>query len=144
MAEDPTGEVGRAAAAAAAGQTGGDTIFGKIIRKEIPVRAHSYAWADSVVLDNSLCLMLFRVTRPLNSIIQTRLIQLSRIGYKADIVHEDDVCIAFRDINPQAPVHVLVIPRKPLPQLQHAEAADGAMLGLRSLPEHLDFLPRFT
>jgi histidine triad (HIT) family protein len=31
---------------------------------------------------------------------------------KADIVHEDDRCVAFRDVNPQAPVHVLIIPRK--------------------------------
>ena len=33
----------------------------------------------------------------------------------ADIVFEDDLCLAFRDINPQAPVHILVIPKKPIP-----------------------------
>ncbi|XP_035670417.1 histidine triad nucleotide-binding protein 1-like isoform X3 [Branchiostoma floridae] len=62
---------------------GGDTIFGKIIRKEIP----------------------------------------------ADIIYEDDQCLAFRDINPQAPVHFLVIPKKPIPQLSKAEDGDEQLLG---------------
>ncbi len=61
----------------------GDTIFGKIIRKEIP----------------------------------------------ADIVHEDDLCMAFRDIQPQAPVHILVIPKKPIKRLSKAEALDKSILG---------------
>lgn len=60
-----------------------DTIFGKIIRREIP----------------------------------------------ADIVYEDDIALAFRDVNPQAPVHILVIPKKPLPKLADAESQDHAMLG---------------
>ncbi len=60
-----------------------DTIFGKIIRREIP----------------------------------------------ADIVHEDNLCLAFRDINPQAPVHILVIPKKPIPQLAAATPEDHAVLG---------------
>ncbi len=34
-------------------------------------------------------------------------------------------CVAFKDINPQAPVHFLVIPRKPIPQLSKAEDSDG-------------------
>ncbi len=55
-----------------------DTIFGKIINKEIP----------------------------------------------ADIIYEDDQCVAFRDVNPQAPVHFLVVPRKPIASLQDL-AADG-------------------
>mmetsp|Transcript_31338 Transcript_31338/g.68537 ORF Transcript_31338/g.68537 Transcript_31338/m.68537 type:complete len:150 (+) Transcript_31338:1-450(+) len=70
-------------AAAQAAKPGGDTIFGKIIRKEIP----------------------------------------------ADIVFEDDVCVAFKDINPQAPVHVLVIPKRPMAMMQDAEDADAPMLG---------------
>src|SRR5690348_15827361 len=53
---------------------GGNTIFGKIIRKEIP----------------------------------------------AKIVYEDKLCVAFRDVAPQAPTHILVIPRKPIPQLSKA------------------------
>lgn len=60
-----------------------DTVFGRIIRGEIPAR----------------------------------------------IVHDDDLCLAFHDVSPQAPVHVLVIPRKPIPSLQEAEAADRDLLG---------------
>ena len=60
-----------------------DTIFGKIIRKEIP----------------------------------------------ADIVYEDDLCLAFRDINPQAPTHILVIPKKSIPRLTDAADHDKALLG---------------
>ena len=61
----------------------GDTIFGRIIRGEIP----------------------------------------------ASIVHDDDLCLAFHDVAPQAPVHVLVIPKKPIPSLADAEAADRELLG---------------
>ena len=47
----------------------------------------------------------------------------------ATIVHEDDLCLAFRDVNPQAPVHILVIPKKPLPRLSDATTADRDLLG---------------
>ncbi|MEC7946648.1 MAG: histidine triad nucleotide-binding protein [Myxococcota bacterium] len=47
----------------------------------------------------------------------------------ADKVHEDDLCMAFRDIAPQAPQHILVIPRKPLTSLDDADATDAALLG---------------
>ncbi|MFM7184643.1 MAG: histidine triad nucleotide-binding protein [Planctomycetota bacterium] len=60
-----------------------DTIFGRIIRKEIPAR----------------------------------------------IEHEDELCIAFHDVAPQAPVHVLVIPRRPIPSLTDAAAGDEPLLG---------------
>ena len=60
-----------------------DTIFGKIIRKEIP----------------------------------------------ANIVYEDELAIAFTDINPQAPVHILVIPKKPIAKLSDAESQDHALMG---------------
>jgi histidine triad (HIT) family protein len=59
------------------------TIFGKIIRREIP----------------------------------------------ADIVYEDDLCLAFRDINPQAPVHVLLIPKKEIDRVGNAKTEDQALLG---------------
>ncbi|XP_037365306.1 adenosine 5'-monophosphoramidase HINT1 [Talpa occidentalis] len=62
---------------------GGDTIFGKIIRKEIP----------------------------------------------AKIIYEDDQCLAFHDISPQAPTHFLVIPKKPISQISAAEDADESLLG---------------
>ena len=60
-----------------------DTIFGKIIRKEIP----------------------------------------------ADIVYEDDLVLAFHDIAPQAPTHILVIPKQPIPKLSEAKAEDAVLLG---------------
>ncbi len=62
---------------------GGNTIFGKIIRREIP----------------------------------------------ATIVYEDDLCLAFRDIAPQAPIHILLIPKQPLPNLAAAHPGDQALLG---------------
>ena len=61
----------------------GDTLFGKIIRREIP----------------------------------------------ADIVFEDDEVLAFRDINPQAPVHVLFIPKKAFATLNDVDAADAELIG---------------
>lgn len=62
---------------------GGDTIFGKIIRKEIP----------------------------------------------AQIVYETERVLAFRDINPVAPTHILVIPKKPIPSVAAATAEDKELLG---------------
>lgn len=47
----------------------------------------------------------------------------------ADIVYEDEHCIAIRDIAPKAPVHLLVIPRKPIPRLCDATAEDRELLG---------------
>jgi len=47
----------------------------------------------------------------------------------ADIVFEDDQCLAFRDIAPQAPVHILVIPKKPVARIAAAQADDQALLG---------------
>ncbi|MGH8124012.1 MAG: histidine triad nucleotide-binding protein [Rudaea sp.] len=61
----------------------GDTLFGKIIRREIP----------------------------------------------ADIVYEDDDVLAFRDIDPQAPVHVLFIPKKAFATLNDLGVTDAAVIG---------------
>ena len=47
----------------------------------------------------------------------------------ADIIHEDEHCLAFRDIQPVAPFHVLVIPRKPIVSLGTADESDNALLG---------------
>lgn len=47
----------------------------------------------------------------------------------ADIVYEDDRCLAFRDINPQAPMHILLIPKKPIPRLADAAPDDRDLLG---------------
>jgi histidine triad (HIT) family protein len=47
----------------------------------------------------------------------------------ADIVYEDELCFAIKDINPQAPVHLLLISRKPLDRLSNATQEDQALLG---------------
>lgn len=64
-------------------QAGGDTIFGKILRKEIP----------------------------------------------CEFIYEDDQVSKIHDVAPQAPVHFLVIPKKPISQLSKAGAEDEALLG---------------
>lgn len=47
----------------------------------------------------------------------------------ADIVYEDELCLAFRDINPQAPVHVLLVPKQELARLSDAQPEHQALLG---------------
>jgi histidine triad (HIT) family protein len=47
----------------------------------------------------------------------------------ARIIEEDEDLIVLQDINPQAPVHVLVVPKKPIPRLAQATAEDGKLLG---------------
>lgn len=47
----------------------------------------------------------------------------------ADIVYESDTAIAFRDINPQAPTHVLIIPRKHIATINELEPGDESLLG---------------
>ena len=46
-----------------------------------------------------------------------------------DILYEDDRCVALRDINPQAPTHVLIVPRKPIPTLDALTEDDEALVG---------------
>jgi histidine triad (HIT) family protein len=47
----------------------------------------------------------------------------------ADIVFEDDQCLAFRDISPQAPIHILIIPKKTIARIGTAQADDQSLLG---------------
>ncbi len=47
----------------------------------------------------------------------------------ADIVFEDDQCLAFRDIDPQAPTHLLLVPKRPIPRLGATENTDCELLG---------------
>jgi len=63
----------------------------------------------------------------------------------AEIVWEDDEAIAFRDVNPQAPVHVLIVPKRVVTRLADATEEDGALLGRlllasRTVAEKLDLL----
>jgi histidine triad (HIT) family protein len=48
---------------------------------------------------------------------------------KGTILHQDDQCVAFLDIQPKAPQHVLVVPKKEIPSLHHASAEDQQLLG---------------
>jgi histidine triad (HIT) family protein len=47
----------------------------------------------------------------------------------AKVVFEDDEVLAFHDVNPQAPVHVLVIPKRVIPRIAEAQSGDGSLLG---------------
>ncbi|MDQ2867201.1 MAG: histidine triad nucleotide-binding protein [Verrucomicrobiota bacterium] len=47
----------------------------------------------------------------------------------ADIIHETEDALAFHDVNPQAPVHVLIVPKKVIPRLSDAKPADEKILG---------------
>ena len=47
----------------------------------------------------------------------------------ASFLHEDEHCVAIKDVNPTAPMHLLVIPRKPMPRLCDATPEDQALLG---------------
>ncbi len=47
----------------------------------------------------------------------------------ADIVYEDDEILAFKDINPQAPTHILIIPKKEIPTINDVEEADAELVG---------------
>ena len=47
----------------------------------------------------------------------------------ATLVHEDEHCVAFQDINPHAPVHILIVPRKAVPRVGLAGPCDQALLG---------------
>ena len=47
----------------------------------------------------------------------------------AHIHYEDDLCMAFNDINPQAPVHILLIPKKEIPSHQHISKEDQELMG---------------
>lgn len=60
---------------------------------------------------------------------ETIFAKIIRREIPADIVYEDDQCLAFRDVNPQAPVHILVIPKQPIARLIDAGDGDEALLG---------------
>lgn len=55
--------------------------------------------------------------------------RIAREEIPADVVHSDDRVVAFRDVNPQAPTHILVIPRDHVPSVAHLDADDGGLAG---------------
>lgn len=60
---------------------------------------------------------------------ETIFLKIIRREVPADIVHEDDLCLAFHDISPQAPVHVLVIPKEPVESLAALRAEHETLAG---------------
>ncbi|MFQ3640397.1 MAG: histidine triad nucleotide-binding protein [Chloracidobacterium sp.] len=56
-------------------------------------------------------------------------LKIARGEAPADIVYDDEYCVAFRDIHPQAPTHILIIPRIPMESLNDASQSDEAVLG---------------
>ena len=55
--------------------------------------------------------------------------QIAALGKPARVVFEDELCIAFEDVHPKAPVHVLVVPRKHIATLRDGTDADESLLG---------------
>ena len=55
--------------------------------------------------------------------------RIARKELPSELMHEDDQCVAFRDINPQAPVHWLIVPKRHIEQLHDLKEADRALLG---------------
>jgi histidine triad (HIT) family protein len=62
--------------------------------------------------------------------------KIARGEAQADLVYEDDRALAFRDVNPQAPVHILVIPRKPIARLSLAEEGDERVASESQLEDY--------
>ena len=46
-----------------------------------------------------------------------------------EIIYQDEEAVAFRDINPQAPIHLLIIPKRHIPSLTHLSEADSPLIG---------------
>lgn len=60
---------------------------------------------------------------------ETLFMKIIKREIPADIVYEDDDSLCFKDVNPQAPVHLLLIPKKPIRKLVDAQTEDQALLG---------------
>ena len=60
---------------------------------------------------------------------ETIFAKIIRREIPAQIEHDDELCLAFHDFSPQAPTHILVIPKKPLPSLAEVTDADIPLLG---------------
>ena len=55
--------------------------------------------------------------------------QIIRKEVPADILYEDDLCLGFRDTNPQAPIHILIIPKSPITGLTTVKSEHNGLLG---------------
>ncbi len=56
-------------------------------------------------------------------------VKIARGEMEADLVYEDEQCVAFRDINPQAPTHIQIIPRKEIPKVTDLTEEDESLVG---------------
>lgn len=65
----------------------------------------------------------------MSEVAETVFSKIIRREISADVVYEDDLVLAFRDVNPQAPVHILVIPKQPIAKLADVESQDHALMG---------------
>jgi histidine triad (HIT) family protein len=65
----------------------------------------------------------------MSQVSETLFSKIIRREIPADIIYEDELSLAFRDIHPQAPVHILVIPKQPIPKLASAQSQDQMLLG---------------
>ena len=74
---------------------------------------------------NALLHSKFRIPHSMKTLFQ----KIADREIPADIVYEDDLCLCFRDISPQAPTHLLLVPKKPIPRIALAESTDQALLG---------------
>ena len=70
-----------------------------------------------------------RMSREDARVSDTIFAKIVRKEIPADIVYEDDLVLAFRDINPQAPTHILIVPKKPIPKIEEATSEDSVLLG---------------
>lgn len=70
-----------------------------------------------------------RRTAPLSYDPSNVFARILRREIPAQLLHEDEHCVAFRDVNPQAPLHFLVIPKRPLARLGDAGPAEAILLG---------------
>jgi histidine triad (HIT) family protein len=69
------------------------------------------------------------ITCQFPSVVKTLFQKIHDNEIPADVIYRDDLCFAFRDISPQAPTHVLIVPVKPIPRVGEATAEDQAILG---------------
>lgn len=77
---------------------------------------------------------IFRVCRkapplPNSSDVKTIFEKIRDGEIPSDVIHRDDLCFAFHDISPQAPVHILIVPNKLIPRIGAASADDQTTLG---------------
>lgn len=89
-----------------------------------------------------VCVLGYRLKQIKKEPVLTIFMKIINREIAADIVYEDDDCLAFRDVSPQAPVHVLLVPKKPVVSLRELTPADAELCGnlLMAVPKVADIL----